>query len=190
MTIATGVDIETTGLDVYSGHKIIEIALVSYEIETERKISEVSLRFNPRRNIDAKAQAVHRISLEMLADCPLFEDKAAVLAKAMAAADVWVAHNGRQFDIPFITKQMSDCGVALPVRPLVDTMDARWACENGKIPRLQELAVAMGFVYDEEKAHGALYDTDLMMQCFIKARKDYGFFPTHELVGKSPVKLP
>ena len=29
---------------------------------------------------------------------------------------------------------------------------------------IAELAVAMGFVYDEEKAHGALYDTDLMMQ--------------------------
>ena len=169
MTVATGIDIETTGLDVYSGHKIIEIALVSYELETSRKINEVSLRFNPRRNIDAKAQAVHHISLEMLADCPLFEDK--------AAADVWVAHNGRQFDIPFITKQMRDCGVELIQRPLIDTMDARWACESGKIPRLQELAVAMGFVYDEEKAHGALYDTDLMMQCFIKARNDYGFFP-------------
>lgn len=177
MTVATGVDIETTGLDVYSGHKIIEIALVSYELETARKINEVSLRFNPRRNIDAKAQAVHHISLEMLADCPLFEDKAAALAKAMAMADVWVAHNGRQFDIPFITKQMSDCGVELPQRPLVDTMDARWACENGKIPRLQELAVAMGFIYDEEKAHGALYDTDLMMKCFMKARNDYGLFP-------------
>ncbi|WP_265452865.1 exonuclease domain-containing protein, partial [Klebsiella pneumoniae] len=63
MTVATGIDIETTGLDVYSGHKIIEIALVSYELETSRKINEVSLRFNPRRNIDAKAQAVHHISL-------------------------------------------------------------------------------------------------------------------------------
>jgi DNA polymerase-3 subunit epsilon len=94
----------------------------------------------------------------------------------LAAADVWVAHNGRQFDIPFITKQMSDCGVELPQRPLIDTMDARWACER-QDPRLQELAVAMGFVYDEEKAHGALYDTDLMMKCFMKARNDYGFFP-------------
>ncbi|HHV4090805.1 MULTISPECIES: 3'-5' exonuclease [Klebsiella pneumoniae complex] len=176
MTVATGIDIETTGLDVYSGHKIIEIALVSYDIETANKLREVSLRFNPRRNIDAKAQAVHGISLEMLADSPLFEDKAASLAKALAAADVWVAHNGRQFDIPFITKQMRDCGVELIQRPLIDTMDARWACESGKIPRLQELAVAMGFVYDEEKAHGALYDTQLLMQCFMKARKDYGFF--------------
>ncbi|HHT4259171.1 TPA: exonuclease domain-containing protein [Klebsiella variicola] len=178
MTVATGVDIETTGLDVYSGHKIIEIALVSYHLETERKIHEVSLRFNPRRNIEARAQAVHGISLEMLADCPLFEDKAALLARAMSAADVWVAHNGRKFDIPFIRKQMGDCGVILPERPLVDTMDARWACENGKIPKLQELAVALGFVYDEEKAHGALYDTDLMMMCFMKARRDYGFFIT------------
>ncbi|MFB3028151.1 exonuclease domain-containing protein [Klebsiella pneumoniae] len=70
MTVATGIDIETTGLDVYSGHKIIEIALVSYDIETANKLREVSLRFNPRRNIDAKAQAVHGISLEMFRLAP------------------------------------------------------------------------------------------------------------------------
>ena len=177
MKIAVGIDIETTGLDVYSGHKIIEIALVFYDLETGEKIKEFSMRFNPRRSIDAKAQAVHKISLEMLADAPLFEDKAAMIARAMASADIYVAHNGERFDIPFITKQMSDCGVVLEQKPLIDTMDARWACETGKVPRLQELATAMGFVYDEEKAHGALYDTDLLMQCFIKARKLYGFFP-------------
>ncbi|MEI6957127.1 3'-5' exonuclease, partial [Klebsiella pneumoniae] len=26
------------------------------------------------------------------------------------------------------------------------------------------------------KAHSALYDTELMMQCFFKAREKYGFF--------------
>ncbi|MER3619838.1 3'-5' exonuclease, partial [Klebsiella pneumoniae] len=30
--------------------------------------------------------------------------------------------------------------------------------------------------YDRDKAHSALYDTELMMQCFFKAREKYGFF--------------
>ena len=34
-TIVGGVDIESTGLDFTSGHKIIEIAITRYELETE-----------------------------------------------------------------------------------------------------------------------------------------------------------
>ncbi|ENS3627880.1 3'-5' exonuclease, partial [Escherichia coli] len=48
--------------------------------------------------------------------------------------------------------------------------------EDGKRPRLEELAFSLGFIYDHAKAHSALYDTNLMMQCFFKARNKYGFF--------------
>lgn len=174
--IGTGVDIETTGLDWLKGHRIIEIALVSYDILAKKRLAAVTMRFNPRRNIDAKAQAVHRISLEMLADEPLFEDKAKEIAEIISRSQFLVAHNGVKFDIPFLQHEFRLSGVVMPDKPLIDTIDARWACEDGKIPRLQELAFALGFSYDEEKAHGALYDTDLMMQCLIRAREKYGLF--------------
>lgn len=45
-----------------------------------------------------------------------------------------------------------------------------------KRPRLEELAFSLGFTYDRENVHSALYDTVLMMQCFFKAREKYGLF--------------
>ncbi|MGQ4596021.1 hypothetical protein ACUIG4_29545, partial [Raoultella ornithinolytica] len=45
--IATGVDIESTGIDFLSGHKIIEIAMVKYEIETQAMVDSFVMRFNP-----------------------------------------------------------------------------------------------------------------------------------------------
>lgn len=56
-TIVGGVDIESTGLDFTSGHKIIEIAITRYELETQKHIDSLEMRFNPRRSIDPKAQA-------------------------------------------------------------------------------------------------------------------------------------
>ncbi|GKN93598.1 hypothetical protein NUKP88_48140 [Klebsiella variicola] len=76
-----------------------------------------------------------------------------------------------------IRHEFAEYGVTLPDLPLVDTMlSGLWATEDGKRPRLEELAFSLGFVYDKAKAHSALYDTDLMMHCFFKAREKYGFY--------------
>ncbi|MEI6956958.1 3'-5' exonuclease, partial [Klebsiella pneumoniae] len=40
-TIVGGVDIESTGLDFTSGHKIIEIAITRYELETQKHIDSL-----------------------------------------------------------------------------------------------------------------------------------------------------
>ncbi|EGK4626643.1 3'-5' exonuclease [Escherichia coli] len=175
-TIVGGVDIESTGLDFTSGHKIIEIAISRYELETQKRIDSLEMRFNPRRSIDPKAQAVHGISLEELAAEPLLADHAGKIAAYMGACSALVAHNGEAFDLPFIRHEFGSYGVKLPEIPLVDTLFSLWATEDGKRPRLEELAFSLGFIYDHAKAHSALYDTNLMMQCFFKARNKYGFF--------------
>ncbi|EMA2752350.1 TPA: 3'-5' exonuclease [Escherichia coli] len=175
-TIVAGIDIESTGLDYLAGHKIIEIAIVRYELETQKCIDSLEMRFNPRRSIDPKAQAVHGISLEQLTAEPLLSDHAGKISAYMGACDLWVAHNGEAFDIPFIRHEFAGYGVALPEVPIIDTLYSLWATEDGKRPRLEELAFSLGFVYDHTKAHSALYDTNLMMQCFFKARDKYGFF--------------
>ena len=56
-TIVAGLDIESTGLDFRANHKIIEIAITRYELETQKHIDSLAMRFNPRRSIDPKAQA-------------------------------------------------------------------------------------------------------------------------------------
>lgn len=176
-TIVAGLDIESTGLDFRANHKIIEIAITRYELETQKHIDSLAMRFNPRRSIDPKAQAVHGISLEDLSAEPLLSEHAGKIARYISDASVLVAHNGEAFDLPFIRHEFAEYGVTLPELPLMDTMlSGLWATEDGKRPRLEELAFSLGFVYDKAKAHSALYDTDLMMHCFFKAREKYGFF--------------
>lgn len=120
--IATGVDIESTGIDFLSGHKIIEIAMVKYEIETQAMVDSFVMRFNPRRSIDPKAQAVHGICLEDLAAEPLLADHASSVASFLSSSDIWIAHNGEAFDIPFIRHELKSYGFSLPDVPLIDTL--------------------------------------------------------------------
>ncbi len=175
-TIIGGVDIESTGLDFTSGHKIIEIAISRYELETQKRIDSLEMRFNPRRSIDPKAQAVHGISLEELAAEPLLADHAGKIAAYMGACSALVAHNGEAFDLPFIRHEFGSYGVKLPEIPLVDTLFSLWATEDGKRPRLEELAFSLGFTYDRDKAHSALYDTRADDAVFLQSSGKIWFF--------------
>ncbi|UNH40961.1 3'-5' exonuclease (plasmid) [Moellerella wisconsensis] len=179
MRIAVGVDLESTGLDYQKdGHRIIEIALCARDLDTGKTVKDLALRFNPRREISAKAYDVHGIKLSDLVAEPLFADKCAMIASILNNAAVIVAHNGLGFDKPFLEYEMGLSGVSLK-QDLVwlDTMlHGLWATQDGKRPSLRELAFSLGFEYDEEKAHGALYDTQLMMDCFFAAREKYNLF--------------
>ena len=66
-------DTETTGLDVDSGHKIIEIGCIEI---IDRRITRNSIHkyINPQRLIDEKAYEVHGISNDDLKDKPIFDD--------------------------------------------------------------------------------------------------------------------
>ncbi|WP_099139939.1 3'-5' exonuclease [Xenorhabdus hominickii] len=176
--IAVGLDLETTGLDYKDGHRIIEIALCARNMTTGATIKDLVLRFNPRREISVKAYEVHGIKLSDLVTEPLFSAKSSMIASILNNAAVVVAHNGLGFDKPFMEHEMALSGVKLRQDLIwLDTMlHGLWATQDGKRPTLRELAFSLGFEYDEEKAHGALYDTQLMMDCFFSARKRYGLF--------------
>lgn len=180
MTIVTGIDIETTGLSAEKGHRIIEIAATMHDFHTGKMLGKWVKRVNPKRAIDPKAQAVHGISLDDLKNEALWEDVAPQVVKLIQRSDILVAHNGMGFDYPFILHELDRVGLAMPECELFDTMlGCYWATPDGKPPSLRELAHSLGYIYDEKQAHGALYDTVLMMQCFFRARQEYpGFITT------------
>ncbi len=105
-TIVAGLDIESTGLDFRANHKIIEIAITRYELETQKHIDSPAMRFNPRRSIDPKARAVHGISLEDLSAEPLLSEHAGKIARYISDASVLVAHNGEAFDLPLFAMNL------------------------------------------------------------------------------------
>lgn len=170
--IIAGLDIETTGL-LAPDHRIVEIYIGLWK--DKKRIWQYEQRINPERAISADAQRVHGISINDLFGMPTWNDVAPIVYKILSRADLLVAHNGNEFDLPFIKKELERVGLKMPEKPSVDTMlEGTWATSDGKKPRLGELAFACGIEYDPTKAHAASYDVEVMMDCFFKARK-WGF---------------
>jgi DNA polymerase-3 subunit epsilon len=181
--IITGIDIESTGLSWAEGHRIVEVAALVYkDAAPDQPVIRFVERVNPERTVEAKAAAVHGITLEALVGCPKWEEVAPKLVKVMSVSNLIVAHNGEGFDKPFIEAELRRLGLPVPTIPWLDTCkDARWATPFGKSPSLGELCFACGVDYDPSKAHAAAYDVDRMMQCFFAARRQ-GFY---KLPGES-----
>lgn len=182
--IIIGTDIETTGLkwdDEKNPHKIIEICNNIYR--GKNFLKSVTQRIDPERNIDKKAFEVHNISLQDLEGKPKFKEYAPTLKKLWSKADIIVAHNGADFDFPFVWHQLEEAGHMISgvtdsgvVTDFFDTMkQGRWATGSGKYPSLGELAYACDVEYDPMKAHAAKYDVDVMMESFFNGLEYGGF---------------
>ena len=95
-------DTETTGLDVDSGHKIIEIGCIEI---IDRNITDNSFHkyINPQRLIDEKAYEVHGISNEDLKDKPTFDDIIDEFALYISDSPL-IIHNA-PFDLGFLKSE-------------------------------------------------------------------------------------
>ena len=175
MTLITCADTETTGLHQEKGDKIIEIALLTYDLDTRSLVNRYVQRIDPDRPIDPAAQAVHGISYEMLMGCPKWEDVADEAHRIISGSKCLIAHN-LAFDAPFIAGEMLRVGKTVPLVNSFCTMDnGRWATFNGKSPKLGELCFALGVDYDPTAAHAADYDTEVLAECLFKGI-DRGFY--------------
>lgn len=178
-------DIETTGKNDPK-HRIIEISMAVVNLEPKPvKLLQKTLRFNPERNIDAAALAIHKIPLSELKHEPTFDSKAGYIAAVIDSCDVFVAHNGAWFDGPFIKRELERCGVPCPAKPIFDTMlYGSFATPFGKRPTLGELAFSLGVDYDPDQAHSGAYDTDVLTQCLILGMYQ-GWFETDHVLNRN-----
>lgn len=175
MTILTLLDTETTGVNQAKGDKIIEIALLNYDLDSRKLVDRFVERINPERPIDPSAQAVHGITSEMLVGCHKWEYVADEVHRYLSDSNLLVAHNFG-FDGPFIAGELIRVGKSVPNTPSYCTMEnGRWATFNGKSPKLSELCFALGVKYDTSAAHAADYDTEVLAECLF-AGLDRGFF--------------
>lgn len=109
------VDTETTGL--YSSDRIIEVAVVTFDLGGE-VVDEWDTLVNADR--DVGPTWLHGISPSMLIDAPTFQEIAGALASRMHGA-VIVAHN-LPFDVRLLTAEYSRMGVAFDVAAGIDTL--------------------------------------------------------------------
>lgn len=164
-------DTETTGINEPQ-ERIIETCLMQFDLDTEEHIKTWLWRCNPMCKIQAKAQKVHGISLADLENEPTWDIVAPAIRGVIEPSCGFVAHNGDDFDVPFIDREMKRVGQNIVWPKTFDTMrQARWATANGKNPRLGELALALDVPYDPSSAHAAEYDVDVMANCFFAGRR-------------------
>lgn len=169
--IVTVLDTETTG-KFTKDHRIIEASFRKCDMSDKDnpfEIENILMRFDPKRNIDAKAQMVHGIPIGELKGEPTMEDRAKDIVKIIETSDILVAHNLIGFDAPFLSMELERCGEKLPDIKMFDTMlEGSFATDLGKSPRLEELAWSLSIVFDTTRAHKGDYDTAILRDCLFE----------------------
>jgi DNA polymerase-3 subunit epsilon len=159
-------DTETTGLDPYQGHRLIEIGCIEL---LNRIPSGQTFHYyvNPERDVPAEAFAIHGISTEQLKDKPLFAEIADDLLAFIGEAPL-VAHNA-MFDLGFLNAELERAGKGPVGRErLVDTLLLARRRHPGASNRLDDLCVRYGIDNSRRTKHGALLDAELLAEVYLE----------------------
>jgi DNA polymerase-3 subunit epsilon len=161
-------DTETTGLDVRSGHRLIELACVELDdfIPTGRTFHRY---IHPERDIEAEAQAVHGVSLEFLADKPKFGDPDVCEAFLDFIADASVVAHNAGFDRGFVNAELERAGrQAIQESRWVDTLAMAQKRFPGMYNSLDALCKRFRISLAEREKHGALIDARLLAAVYLE----------------------
>jgi DNA polymerase-3 subunit epsilon len=159
-------DTETTGLDPYQGHRLVEIGCV--ELVNRIPSGQVFHRYlNPERDIPEEAFAVHGLSLDFLRDKPRFAEVCEDLLAFLGDAPL-VAHNA-SFDLGFLNAELDRCTkLALGRERLVDTLMLARRRHPGGPNSLDQLCIRYGIDLSRRTKHGALLDAELLAEVYVE----------------------
>jgi len=159
-------DTETTGLDPFDGHKIVEIGGV--ELRNHMPTGRTYHQYiNPGRDMPAEAFAVHGISEEFLADKPRFADIAQAFLDFVGDA-VLVIHNAA-FDMKFLNAELDWCNKPkLPGSQALDTLQIARTRFPGAQNSLDALCRRFGVDNSGREKHGALLDSEILAEVYLE----------------------
>ncbi len=159
-------DTETTGLDPYQGHRVIEIGCI--ELLNRIPSGQSFHRYiNPERDVPAEAVAVHGLTADFLKDKPCFDVIVAELLAFIGDAPL-VAHNA-SFDLGFINAEL-DRVSRPPIghERLVDTLLLARRKHPAGPNRLDDLCVRYGIDHSRRTKHGALLDAEILAEVYLE----------------------
>lgn len=161
------IDTETTGLSVFAGHRMVELAAVE-TIDGELTGRQFHYYLNPGRAIDPYAQKIHGLSVEFLADKPLFSDVADAFIKFVQGSECFM-HNA-PFDTGFINAELAAAGCSQPLEQLtnitctVSLAKSRFPGESVSLDSLIQKSEQQGI----RGKHSALEDATLLANIYFK----------------------
>lgn len=159
-------DTETTGLDPYQGHRVVEIGCI--ELLNRIPSGQTFHRYvNPERDVPPEAVAVHGLARDFLKDQPLFAEVVDDLIAFIGNAPL-VAHNAG-FDLTFLNAELERAGrAALARERMIDTLLLARRKHPGSPNRLDDLCVRYGIDNSKRIKHGALLDAEILADVYLE----------------------
>lgn len=169
-------DTETTGFEFEKGHRMVEFGAV---VQSEDGADEsLQLYFNPDRESDADALKVHGLTTERLEEEPEFYLKAKEILSFLKGRVV-IAHN-IGFDESFIDGELGiasrrldeNLGRLKDYCTLIDSVELAKKIFPAHRVSLDSLCNKYGIDKSSRKFHGALLDSQLLKEVFVRMLDD------------------
>ncbi len=159
-------DTETTGLDPFTGDRIVEIGAV--ELYNHMPTGEVYHQYiNPERDMPAGAFAVHGLSIEFLSDKPVFAKVAQEFLDFIKDSRL-IIHNAA-FDMKFLNAELDWCShTQIPMKQALDTLAIARKKYAGAQNSLDALCRRFGIDNSNRTLHGALLDSEILAEVYLE----------------------
>ena len=163
-------DTETTGLSWEKGNRVVEIGCVEL-IERRPTGRRFHCYLNPQREFEPGAQEVTGLTLDFLADKPLFAD---VVDEFLAflgddGAEL-IAHNAA-FDMGFLDNELAllgpQCGRMADRVRVQDSLELARQRFPGQRNSLDALCKRLDVDNSQRQLHGALLDAQLLAEVYL-----------------------
>lgn len=159
-------DTETTGLDPFAGHRIVEIGCVEL-FNHVRTGNYFHVYINPERDMPREAENVHGLSAEFLKDKPKFAEIAGSFLEFIADAPL-VIHNAA-FDMKFLNAELSVAKRrTIDMERATDTVLMARKKFPGQPASLDALCKRFNIDLSERTKHGALLDAELLADVYLE----------------------
>jgi DNA polymerase-3 subunit epsilon len=159
-------DTETTGLDPFQGHRVVEIGCVEL-VNRFPTGKTFQCYLNPERDMPPDAEAVHGLTLDFLKDKPLFADVVEDFLTFVGDAPL-VIHNAA-FDLAFLNAELERLArPAIGRDRLLDTLLLARRRHPAGPNRLDDLCTRYHIDNSHRTKHGALLDAEILAEVYLE----------------------
>ena len=171
-------DIETTGFDRRWDH-LIELAAVIYDTYTKQETEEFHEYVNPGKTIPPKIVELTGITNRQVSGARTEREvlRDFIEFVAIHKPEAIVAHNGQQFDMPFIKSKTDFYFLPMKDIPIIDTLKLARSLKpevtdltpQGR-PSYKQTALAK-FYGIKYQAHSAIFDVKALIKIYEKMQE-------------------
>ncbi|MDO5668071.1 MAG: DNA polymerase III subunit epsilon [Alcaligenaceae bacterium] len=168
-------DTETTGIEAHNGDRVVEIGCIEL-VNREPTGNNLHIYFNPQRDSDPGALAVHGLTTEFLSQFNTFDKHAREIADYIRGAELLI-HNAA-FDVGFLNAEFARSKIAAVeqiVGKITDTLALARSKYPGQRNSLDALCDRLRISNEHRVLHGALLDAELLADVWLAmTREQFG----------------